>query len=356
TEGYYIKVSGGTTLSAEGLPVALPFNIPLSSGWNIASYPASAPRDAVAVVQPLIDAGYLVKVQDEAGHAVENVPGIGIVNTIGDFNSGEGYYIKVSTSTSLTIAAPAAAKTIPLAQATEIPAATHFSMPWQGHPYKAMNIYLLMTPEETAALESGWEIGVFDGDLPVGAAAMSPEWFQARQYLPIVAGMDDPLTAGIDGFVPGRPLHLRIWDGHGEMEVLPRQAASDHGGEGSDLHMAFVPQGTAVVPWEQLAFTQAARQTAVPEHYYLHAGYPNPFNAVSVVRFDLPEDQVVELTVYNLLGEPVRSLASGNYPAGSHRAYWDAKDNFGNLAPSGIYFYKFQAGPYSLVRRVLYLK
>ena len=109
TEGYYIKVNASTSLDATGSLVSLPYNIPLSTGWNIMGYPVDQPEDAITVLDQLITASEVIKVINEAGGFIQYIPGVGWMNTIGNFEGGEGYYIKVNANTSLTIggAAPA---------------------------------------------------------------------------------------------------------------------------------------------------------------------------------------------------------------------------------------------------------
>jgi len=103
TEGYYIKVTNSTSLDATGMAVDSPFTIPLNSGWNMMSYPMEQPEDAIVILQPLIDANELTKVINEAGGFIQFIPGVGWMNTIGNLEGGEGYYIKVNANTSLTI-------------------------------------------------------------------------------------------------------------------------------------------------------------------------------------------------------------------------------------------------------------
>lgn len=106
TEGYYIKVNSNTSFDATGMPVSLPMDIPLYSGWNIMGYPTNQPQDAITVLQPLIDNSELIKVINEAGGFIQYIPGIGWMNTIGNFEADEGYYIKVNTNAILIFTSP----------------------------------------------------------------------------------------------------------------------------------------------------------------------------------------------------------------------------------------------------------
>jgi len=103
TEGYYIKVNNDTSIEVAGMPVSTPIDIPLNAGWSIIGYPNDQPSDAIVVLQPLIDNNELIKVIDEAGGFIQSIPGVGWMNTIGNFEPGKGYYIKLNVSSTLTL-------------------------------------------------------------------------------------------------------------------------------------------------------------------------------------------------------------------------------------------------------------
>jgi len=106
TEGYYIKVANGNTLEASGMPLASPFTIPLSSGWNMISYPFDESQNALTALQTLVNSTELIKVINEKGDFIQFIPGVGWMNTIGDFEPDEGYYIKVTANTNINIIRP----------------------------------------------------------------------------------------------------------------------------------------------------------------------------------------------------------------------------------------------------------
>jgi hypothetical protein len=71
--------------------------------------------------------------------------------------------------------------------------------------------------------------------------------------------------------------------------------------------------------------------------FVLHPNYPNPFNPATSIRFDLPQQGFVRISVYEINGRLVRSLVSESRNAGSYSMKWDGRDSFGNPLPSGIY-------------------
>ena len=94
----------------------------------------------------------------------------------------------------------------------------------------------------------------------------------------------------------------------------------------------------------------------LPDTVTLRAPYPNPFNAETVLVFDLPEAAPVDLAVYNLLGQHVRQLVRGEMGAGTHSAIWDGRDDRGQQVTSGTYFLVLSAGGEKRIRRALLLQ
>lgn len=89
----------------------------------------------------------------------------------------------------------------------------------------------------------------------------------------------------------------------------------------------------------------------LPSSYFLSQNFPNPFNAVTTIQYNLPEQSYVTIEIYNILGQKVKSLLSDEQPAGYHSAVWQA-DGF----TSGSYFYKIQAGNFTQTKSCLLLK
>ena len=94
----------------------------------------------------------------------------------------------------------------------------------------------------------------------------------------------------------------------------------------------------------------------LPEEYSISQNHPNPFNPETTIAYALPEDADVSLIVYNVLGQPIRTLVSHRKAAGQYRAVWDSWDDFGRQVASGIYLYRILAGEFIETRKMLILK
>ncbi|MCB0270068.1 MAG: VCBS repeat-containing protein [Calditrichaeota bacterium] len=90
-----------------------------------------------------------------------------------------------------------------------------------------------------------------------------------------------------------------------------------------------------------------------PDNYELSQNYPNPFNPTTSIAFTLPINKKVSLTIYNTLGQEVRSLINNEeYSAGSHTLQWDARDNNGQKVASGVYIYQLKFGNFAKSMRM----
>ncbi len=92
------------------------------------------------------------------------------------------------------------------------------------------------------------------------------------------------------------------------------------------------------------AVTEASEADALPREVGLEEAFPNPFNADSILRFQLPGAGRVQLMVYNALGQRVRHLLAGEpLSAGIHQVRWDGRNDAGDAAASGVYYARLEA-------------
>ena len=89
----------------------------------------------------------------------------------------------------------------------------------------------------------------------------------------------------------------------------------------------------------------------------LRGAVPNPFNPQTTIAFDLPNEGVVSLRVYDVGGRLINTLLS-NEPAslGRNEVVWRGRDADGRVVPAGVYFYRLTAGPYSETKRMVLVK
>lgn len=90
--------------------------------------------------------------------------------------------------------------------------------------------------------------------------------------------------------------------------------------------------------------TPQLQDAQTPPVFSLSQNQPNPFNPATRIQFTLPEAGHVELVIYNILGQKVKTIAGGQMPVGEYSVIWDGTDYFGREVPSGVYFYRLTAG------------
>ncbi|MCI0697840.1 T9SS type A sorting domain-containing protein [candidate division KSB1 bacterium] len=98
---------------------------------------------------------------------------------------------------------------------------------------------------------------------------------------------------------------------------------------------------------------EPADGTGLPKTFTLYPNYPNPFNPETTVRFYLPEASEVKLTVFNIVGEIVKTLVSGRRATGNHAEMWDGRNERGEPAVSGVYFLQMRAGNFKAVQKMV---
>ncbi len=94
----------------------------------------------------------------------------------------------------------------------------------------------------------------------------------------------------------------------------------------------------------------------IPKSYSLHQNYPNPFNPVTKLSYDIPEDAMVNITIYNMMGSLVSTLVGAKQSAGTKSINWNSTDNFGQPVSAGIYLYTIRTGNFRQTKKMILLK
>ena len=88
----------------------------------------------------------------------------------------------------------------------------------------------------------------------------------------------------------------------------------------------------------------------------MHNDYPNPFNPITTLRYDLPENSLVTITIYDMLGRVVSNLVSSQQNAGYKSIQWNATNNQGQPVSAGLYLYSIEAGEFRQTKKMVLLK
>ncbi len=99
-----------------------------------------------------------------------------------------------------------------------------------------------------------------------------------------------------------------------------------------------------------------AEKIEVPSTYTLSQNYPNPFNPSTTIEYQLPQNGLVQLKIYDIAGREVATLINEVQNAGSYRVQWNAADVHGSKVASGVYFYRLTSGSFSQIKKMMLLK
>ena len=104
------------------------------------------------------------------------------------------------------------------------------------------------------------------------------------------------------------------------------------------------------------ASTLSNQTETVPVYFNAVQNFPNPFNPLTTLKYDLLEDSFVEITIYDMLGNVVNNLVNRNQMQGYKSVQWNATNNQGQPVSTGLYFYTIQAGDFIQTKKMLLLK
>jgi hypothetical protein len=135
-------------------------------------------------------------------------------------------------------------------------------------------------------------------------------------------------------------------------------------GAKSDLDLEFSAMAAAktftnLMPYLQTAQTGVERGITVgeqPKEYTLKQNYPNPFNPSTRIGYALPVAEQVSITIYNALGQRVKTLVNEQKGAGNYAEIWDGRDDSGKDVPVGVYLCKLQAGSFRDMKKMQLIK
>ena len=115
---------------------------------------------------------------------------------------------------------------------------------------------------------------------------------------------------------------------------------------GGTINSYQIPLPELDIHWERTQFVE----------FTLSQNYPNPFNPTTTLKYDLPEDDMVNITIYDMMGNQIRSLLNKKQVAGNYSFEWNATNNEGLPVSAGVYLYSIEAGAFRQTKKMVLLK
>jgi len=150
------------------------------------------------------------------------------------------------------------------------------------------------------------------------------------------------ISANVGGAIEGA-----AYKSHG---CLGQNIVSDWEGLEADGILIGIMHFSELYDW-MLPVGDESSLSQLPREFQLYQNFPNPFNPMTTIRYDVPKSAHVNITVYNTRGQQVAILVDGMRQAGYHEVVWDAAG-----LSSGVYFYRIQAADYVALKKLMLIK
>jgi hypothetical protein len=319
-EGYYLKLNGPANKIFFRGRALTDKTISLSAGWNMISYSPDYELAVDKAFESLIASNTLQYVTGFVQGALVYDPDAPQSSTLNTLKPTKGYWVKVNA------------------------AVTNFSFPAQtqgGASGKIAANHSVKHPEvkpnpsfmfvKGKIMGSRYNVGdwvkVLSEDNHVVGAAEIIEGGYLRNSA--VYG-DDVTTEDIDGLKAGEKI------------------AFAYDGDTLTSHVQFNPMSFHEVKLDY--------DTFLPTTFALHQNHPNPFNPITTIRYDLPENGPVSIIIYDLMGREIKTLVKQVSAPGRYSVNWNGRNQFGKQIASGMYFYRMETPKFQSVKKLIFLK
>ncbi|MFQ5499165.1 MAG: PKD domain-containing protein [Candidatus Zixiibacteriota bacterium] len=326
--GYWFKMSCPVDLELCGDPIGLDGVIRVTAGWNLVSYWPNAPM--------AVEDGFISILDNlEVALGFENealvwVPGGLDFNTLHELKPCLGYWVKLSVDDMLFYSMGLSGSRIE-------PPARQAGLGDQVYSPRSrswISVYGANMTLDGVPLAENAVIEAFTSDgTPSGRGIYSNGMLK---FTPIYGfDSDDEQTENYPK--PGDRVSVYV----NGVQTWPEIVWSENGDR---------------VALSAMSTNSDPENILLPGVYTLNQNYPNPFNPSTVISFNLPKAGTVELAVFNLLGQKIKTLAGGFMEAGEHEVAWDATSDDGSTVSTGIYFYRLQADGFVQTRKMVLMK
>jgi len=320
--GYWMKSSQSTSfdLSISGYTVPVDTPIPLYTGWNLVGY---LPISSDALDHAIASLGnacvYVMGFDNGVKTWDRNRPSF--VNDLYSLKPSYGYWLKLTEDTSLIYPTSDYQSSLGRKQAS--------SFEYSGELKVNVTPYWSDIWAESSNFEPGHTIKVLDKDGVLCGLGMVAD---GGSFLIHVYG-DDPKTSLDEGAKEGEPVEVFFDDFKVSL--------------GSAIN--FIEKNSTKI------LTTDVKQSSLPVTYELSQNYPNPFNPYTLIHYALPKPGFVQIVIYNLKGQQVKTLVNTKSEAGYNTVVWDGCDDSGHKVPSGVYLYKMVAEKSKIINKKMLL-
>ena len=325
--GYQMKLDEDIESVWSGMPIAADADIPMSTGWNMIAYFPQYELDAGApnfyVLSPIRD--ILETAKDNDGNFM--IPAFWFSN-MPPWRETQGYKVKLTEDVVFNY--PPEEEEEVLLVGTEKEPNHIYTAP----VHTGQNMSLLVNSIQGARIDDYNQLVALDsGGNVVGVAT-----FEIDRRCGIAIWGNDATTEIKDGLLEREGFELRLVDNEtgADSNLIVSSVVFGNG-------LLYMPDGLTVL--------DVYVAESVPEEYYLGSNFPNPFNSTTKIKFGIPEDSNVNISVYDLSGRLIMNLMNSEMNAGHHQIVWNADG-----LPTGLYMVKIHAGVFTAQQKAILVK
>jgi hypothetical protein len=314
-KGYLLRLTSDDPVIFTGTQIN-EISISLLEGWNLFSGLTSSISSDVAYSNNIV--------QDGTCYGLD-----GIYYEAETIEPGMGYWIRIIEDGEFTLSSEVSAKQVSFVNRVEDANSIAFS----SERYTTELYFGVEIPvEEILSYSLPPTFPQMDFDVRfVGDMKVVPESGEIE-----VLSQSETLTIGYDITI----------DAGDKMEWVLSSESGDR----------FVLEGTGEITIQSVQRFVLNRIPVIPEMFTLHQNFPNPFNPITTLSYDLPKDSDVRLSIFDMLGNKVATLVSTYQKAGYKNVTWNATDSMGIPVSAGVYLYQIEAGEFIQTRKMLLLK
>jgi hypothetical protein len=318
-EGYYIKLNGPLNKIFFRGRALTDKTISLSAGWNMIAYYPDYELAVDKAFESLIASNTLQYVTGFVQGALVYDPDAPQSSTLNTLKPTKGYWVKVKEAVT-SFSFPAQTQ----GDAVGKSVATHSVK----HPEVKPNpSFMFVKGKIMGRYNVGdWVKVLSEDNLIVGAAEITEGGYLRNSA---VYG-DDVTTEDIDGLKAGEKISFAY-----HSDTLAS-------------HVQFNPMSFHDVELDY--------DTFLPTTFALYQNHPNPFNPITTIRYDLPEDGPVSIIIYDLMGREIKTLVKQVSAPGRYSVNWNGRNQWGKQIASGMYFYRMETPEFQSVKKLIFLK
>jgi len=168
-----------------------------------------------------------------------------------------------------------------------------------------------------------------------------------------IAGLTIPENSLFAEYFNDIPIRISAIPNEG-YQFVNWQGISGENSDSSSIFLILTSDSTITAVFEPTV--SVVDEFFIPTEYSFYQNYPNPFNPNTTLRYDLPEQSIVNITIYDMLGRQVKLLINQTQEAGYKSVIWDATNNQGNPVSAGVYLFQIQAGEFVQTKKMVLLK